>query len=100
MFARLFRAAVFGRDVGFVTDDRIDPGLLRLAVELQRSVQVAVIGQRQRIHAMVFARSISRSMRRGSVQQAVVAVAMQVDKRLRHPGFIREGGGLVLALRR
>ena len=53
-----------------------------LAVELQRPVQIAVIGQRQRVHPVV-RRALDQPVdRTGTVQQAVVAVAMQMTKRL------------------
>ena len=36
--------ARFGRDVGFDSDDRLDAGLLRFAVEVRGAVHIAVVG--------------------------------------------------------
>ncbi len=80
-------------DVGFVADDRVDPRILRLAIELQRTVQVAVVGQRQRVHAVIDAAIDQFADVAGPVEQAVVAVAMQVGERAWF-GFHR--GGLVV----
>ena len=59
------------------------PGVLGLLVELQRAVQIAVVGQRQGVHAQRLGPLDQALDRRGAVQQAVVAVAMQMNKRRR-----------------
>ncbi len=69
------------RDIDLASEDRSDAFLLGGGVELHGAEQVAVIGQRDRRHALLghgldqlvdFARSI---------QQRIVGVEMQVDKR-------------------
>ena len=67
-------------DVGLVADDRVDARSLRLAVELQGTVQVAVIGQRQGVHAVIDAPSDQLADVTGTVEQTVMAVTMQVGK--------------------
>ena len=59
----------------------IDPGRLGLAEELDGAVEIAVIGQRQRGHAeRLGALDQVRDLAR-AVEQAVMAVAMEMDER-------------------
>ena len=51
-----------GGDVRLVADDRLQTGVFGFLIELQRTVQIAVVGQRQRVHPVVLGRSTSRSI--------------------------------------
>ena len=44
-------AAIAGREIRFVAEDRVDPGLLAFVVELDGAVQVAVVRDGQGVHA-------------------------------------------------
>ena len=77
--AGLLRAAP-GRHIGLQADDRHDAGILGLAEELDGAVEVAVVGERhrghpQRLDALDQLRDLA-----GPVEQAVVAVAVEMDK--------------------
>ena len=62
------------------------PAGLGLAIEIERAVQIAVVGERQAVHAQLFG-PIDQSLdRAGSVEQAEVAVAMQMNERRRAHG--------------
>ena len=79
-------------DVGLVADDRIELGRLGSLIELKRAVEVAVVGDRQGIHAELN-RPVDQPVDgAGSVEQAVVAVAVKVDERLRGHPCARSGG--------
>ncbi len=56
------------------------PAAFAFAVKLQRAVQIAVVGQGQRIHAVIYGALDQPVNRTGTIEQAVVAVAMQMDK--------------------
>ncbi len=56
------------------------PGPPDLAVELDRSEHVAVIGQRQRRHAGVLGGRSHVGDPVGAVEEAVLAVEMEVDE--------------------
>ena len=62
------------------------PASLALLIELQRPVQIAVIGERQRVHAQLFGPLDQLLDRAGAIEQAVMAVAMQMNKRRRGHG--------------
>jgi len=85
-FAARFAApleAAGGRDICLVTDDWIQPGGAARFVKLDCTVEVAVVGDCQRVHPQLF-RPIDHPVDRASaVEQAVVAVAMQMNKRRR-----------------
>ena len=49
----LVQAAV-GRDVGFNTDDRFDPGFFCLLIKFHGSIKVAVVRERDCIHPEFF----------------------------------------------
>ena len=77
-----FAGSASRRDVRFVANDRIDTDLFAGVVKLKSTVQVSMVGQRQRIHAMV-SRSLDQFLDRArTIQQTVMAVAMEVNKRL------------------
>ena len=59
------------------------PGSFAFLIELQRPVQIAVVGERQGVHAQLFGPFDQLVDRAGPVQQAVMAVAMQMNKRRR-----------------
>jgi hypothetical protein len=82
----LFLEAAARRNIGFIAQDRIDARRFCLSVELESPVQIAVVGQSQTVHAQGLG-AIDESLNRtGAVEQAEVAMAMQVDKRGRaHP---------------
>ena len=80
--------AAVGGNVSFVTHDRIDLRRLTGLVKLQRPVQIAMIGERQRVHTELFSTAYQLSDRTGTVQQTVVAVAMQMNKRRRQGGSL------------
>ena len=69
------------RHVGFVTDNRLDSGPFGLLVELQGAKQIAVIGERQRVHAQRLGPVDQSFEPAGAVQQAEMAVAVKMDKR-------------------
>ena len=52
--ARVLVEPACWRNVGFVADDRIDADIFGLAVELEGTVEIAVVGECQGIHAEVF----------------------------------------------
>ena len=54
------------------------PASLALLIELERPVQIAVIGERQGIHPQLFGPIDQLLDRAGAVEQAVMAVAMQM----------------------
>ena len=62
------------------------PASLARLVELQRAVEIAVVGERQGVHAQLFGPRDQAFDRAGAVQQAVVAMAMQMNKRRRGHG--------------
>ena len=70
-----------GSDVGFQTDDRQDLGGLGFAEKLDGSVHVSVIGQGQRGHAQSFGAFEQIRDLACAVQEAVMAVAMEMDER-------------------
>jgi hypothetical protein len=68
------------RDVRLEADDRLEVGGLRLAEELDGAVEVTVIGQGQRRHSQRLGVLDQGGDLAGAVEQAVMAVAMQVDE--------------------
>ena len=63
-----FFQAALGRDIGFVPDDGIDAFFTSGLVELQRPVQIPVIGNRQRIHSVILGSLHQARDRTGTVQ--------------------------------
>ena len=77
------------RDVRLVTNDRIDPRAAARLVKLERPVQISVIRDRQRVHPQLFRPRDELINRAGSIEQTVMAVAMQMSKwRRRHRGTL------------
>jgi len=73
------------RDVGFHAEDRLDPDLERLLVELDRPEQRAVVGEGKRRHAQRGGALQHARDRTGAVEERVVAVVVEVDEvRVRH----------------
>ena len=72
--------ALAGGDVGFVADDRVEAGRLAFPVELDGAVEVAVVGQGEGVHALRL--GVGRQFREavGAVEQAVMAVAVQMNE--------------------
>ena len=52
----------FGGDIGFVAEDGIDASVFGGLIELECSVQIAMIGDGQGVHAQRFARPINFSI--------------------------------------
>ena len=88
--AGLAVGALAGGDVGLVADDRVEAGGLALAVELDGAVEVAVVGQGQGVHAQRLGVGDQLGDAAGAVEQAVVAVAVQVNE-----GTVRHGSSVV-----
>ena len=78
--AGLLVEAAPGGDVGLVTDDRIDAGRLRRGIELEGPVEIAVVGDRQGIHPQLLRPVDQPFDRTGPVEEAVVAVAVEMDE--------------------
>ena len=78
---RVAVAALLGGDVGLVADDRIDLVRLALVVELERPVEIAVVGDRHSVHAGPLHLLDEVGNPVGPVEQAVVRVAMKMDER-------------------
>ena len=74
----IFSAAF--RDVGFTTDDRLDPARFHRVVESDRAKHVAVIGHRARCHPEFFGAFSERLNLDGAVEEAVVGMKMKVDE--------------------
>lgn len=67
-------------DVGLHADDRPDAFGSALPIELDRPEEVAVIGEGERVHAALLRRSDELRYRHRSVEEAEVAVDVQVDE--------------------
>ena len=79
-------------DVGLVADDRLDAPLLALVVELDRAVEIAVIGDRAGIHAELLGLLDQRGNAIDAVEEAVVRVKVKVTElALGHRGPRRRG---------
>src|SRR6516164_3156985 len=70
-----------GGDVDLVANDRVETGRSALAVELDGAVEVAVIGDGQRVHAQRLDARNQLGDAAGAVEEAVVRVTVQVDER-------------------
>ena len=73
-----------GGDVGLHADDRLDPGVGRLVVELAGAEHVSVIGHADRRHLQPLRLGQHRRDLRGTIQHRILGVVMQVH----------EGGGV------
>ena len=80
-------------DVGFHADDRLEIVRLGLTKKLDSAVEVAVIGHRQRWHPERLGPFNQRVDFAGSVEHAVMAVTMQVNKRLARHATPRQSSG-------
>ncbi len=60
-------------------------------VELERPVVIPVVGDCQRVHAKFIGPADHAFDRAGAVEQALVAVTMQMNKRRRGHGSLRHG---------
>ena len=68
------------RDVGFAADDRLNAGLLRRGVEVNDTVQCAMIGERERRHTQL-ARALDQRVDAGkAVEDGVFGVDVEVDE--------------------
>src|SRR5260221_13768589 len=89
--------ALTRRDISFVSDDRVDAGATALAVEFDCAVQIAVIGQRQGIHAEFFGLLNQFGNPVGAVQQRVMAMAMEMRERtFGHGPLLPDESGVLL----
>src|SRR5579883_191902 len=78
-------AALSRRDVCFVADDRIDPGLSAGEVKFDRPEQIAVVRDGAGVHAQLLDVSHQLRYAASAIEQAVVTVAVQMNERtLRH----------------
>ena len=78
--ALLLEAGDVRGEVGLDADDRLDPGVLRLAVELVGAEHVAVVGHRDRGHAQLGGPRGERSQPGGTVEHGVLGVHVEVDE--------------------
>ncbi len=69
-----------GSEVGLDADDRLDPGRLRLLVELIGPEHVAVVGHRDRGHLQLGGPLGQLGEPGGTVEHGVLGVDMQVDE--------------------
>ena len=79
-----------GRDVGLAAEDRLDAVGLGLLVEVERAEQVAVVGDRHRLHPALEHLREQVVQADGAVEKAILRVQMQVREL---------GHALVLAFR-
>jgi len=68
------------RYVRFAADNRLDPGPLRLDVELDGTEHVAVIGDCQRRHLVLVGQLDYGVEPTGAVKQRILAVRVQMDE--------------------
>ncbi len=80
-FARFAVGALGRGDVGFIADDRIEAGGLAFLVELDGAEEIAVIRQGDGGHALLFDMGDEFGNAAGSVEQAVMAVAVEMHER-------------------
>jgi hypothetical protein len=87
--ARTFLEAASRRDIRLVTDNWIDPSAATRLIKLESAVQISVVRDRQRVHSQLFRPRDQLINRTGSIEQTVMAVAMQMSKwRRRHRGTL------------
>ena len=82
-----------GRNVGFVAENWIDAKFFRFTIKLERAVQIAVVRNGQRCHAVrlgPFEQFIDGAR---AIEQAVVTVAMEMRERTWRVGGHEEAGG-------
>ncbi len=79
---RFALAALAGRHISLVTDDRIDAGRGAFFVKLDGPVEVAVVRQGQGVHALLLGPGHQFGNAAGPVEQAVMAMAMQMHEGL------------------
>ncbi len=68
------------RDVRLVADDRLHSRAGHRLVELDRAVEIPVVGQRAGLHLLRLRQLRERSRRAGAVEQAEVAVNVEVNE--------------------
>ncbi len=83
-------ATVPWSDIRFITQNRFYVALFTGSVKIERSVKVAVVGDRNRVHAVAFDFGNQVGNAVGSVQQAVMRVAMEMNegRRVTHSGSL------------
>ena len=70
-----------GSDIGFQSENRIDAGSAAFIVEFQRSVEIAVVGDGECVHPRPLHLFHNLIDPIGSIQQAVMRMAMQMCER-------------------
>ena len=75
-------------DVGFVADHWVDAFGLAGFVKLECTVEIAVVGERQGVHAEFFGPTHELFDWACSVEQTEMAMAMQMNKRRRQGGSL------------
>ena len=75
-----FCESTFRRNVGFVSDDRIDVMRFASSVKFQRAMQVAMVGDSKCIHPVLDRSLYQSGDRAGAVEQAVMGMAVKMGK--------------------
>jgi len=90
--SRFASEATSRSNIGFVANDRIESFRFGLAVEFQRAVQIAVVGQGQGVHPQFLGSLHELVNRCCSIEQTIVTVAVKMSKRSRgrsrHPAEV------------
>ncbi len=87
-----FLGAALGREVPLDADDRLDAGLGRGVVELEGTVQVAVVGDRDRALPDILGRLEQVLQARSTIEHRVLGVDMEMDEIPAH-GFPSQAFG-------
>ena len=90
--AGIFFEAAVGGDVGLVADDGVDAFLFGLLIELESAVEVAVVGEGQGVHAVGLGAGDELVDGAGAVEEAVMAVAVEVNEGLSAHEIPRRAG--------
>ncbi len=80
---RLFVKTASGGDIGFQTQNGVNPQFLSRLIEFQRTVEISMVGQGQGVHLQGFRPFEQAANRAGPIQKTVMAVAVQMGKRQR-----------------
>ena len=73
--------AMTGSDVGLIAEDRVHARVFGLLVELQSPIEIAVVGDRTRVHPELFDLLDQVGNLAGTVEQRIVRMAVQVGER-------------------
>ena len=81
-------AVGIGRDISLDAEDRFDAGLFGLGIEVDRAIEIAMIGHGNGIHAKVLDPGNQPIDPVGTVEQAVLSVQMKVNEGAAHDAII------------